>query len=110
MGLEGRLNRIQREAMEGLEHFTMQDGTRCIYDFNEARMQIFCYAVDCMTKDAEPDVPPILEKIRRAKNPEGVIRRFEASDQRKAFYTVEDLLDDGSDSDEAGPGGDGTPP
>jgi hypothetical protein len=103
MALRSWIRRLENSATLGVDSFLLEDGTRYVYDFDEAGSALFVYMVNCMCAEAEdepPEEPAILSAIKRARPPHAVLDRFRPSNPQRQFVDIALLLDE-TDEDPA---------
>lgn len=88
----GWLRRLEKRI--GHNSFELKDGSTYRYDFDEAVGDLFTYCVESWTADeaSEPEVPPILQAIRRARDPEAAMQPFRPEKTTEAGAFVDPLL------------------
>jgi hypothetical protein len=96
---------LERKAAGRLEWFELRDGRLYFYDPTKVAMQLAAFALDVLMSEGDEAVaePPILRRIRQAKDREGVVRKIEGggTDPSKDFVMLGTLVG-GSERAEGG--------
>jgi len=87
----GSIRRLQSGLRGNLESFELQDGSRYYYDPMEAHEQLFLCALGLQLGQVR-ELPEILEKLCRAKDPAAVLERLEP-ESPGAFVNVGEMYD-----------------